>query len=167
MNLIARPTGLGVIEFLIELLENKKEVQKVIDEIDAARIKANERIAIVGKAQDVDRLHGKADAALRDANRALEEAKFEAEKVKKKAGLSAVAKQRKAQEVLQAAVDREAEVSARERTVTAREKELQKHMDATAKLNKEAAELKISADALMVKANEQLALFRGVASQIN
>ncbi len=170
MNQITNPAGLRVLESLVDFVNNKKEIEKVLTTIHAARDEANERIAVVGKIGDIDRLNGQAATLRQEAQSALGDAKREAESILRKAGVKAMGekeKQRQAAEILKAADAREKKLDARETSVTAREKELQEHMDQTAVSHKEATELKGVAEELIAKANEQLALFKSVASQLN
>lgn len=170
MNEIANPAGLRVLGSLIQFIENKGEIKKVLAEISAARDEANEKIRLVGKIKDIDALKRRAEGASRAAEDALSAAKAEAEDILRKAGAKATSekeKQRKAREVLKAQEARDTELEARERSVTAREQELQAHMDRTSTLQQEASELKTRADELIAKAEEQLALFQSVASQVN
>ncbi len=167
MHEIEMPAGLHLLGALVDVVENKATIKKVIDEVRSVITEANTKIAVVGKIKDIERLHGKADVALKDANTALLDATREAATIKSKATGSARAKQRKADKAMDEAEALEVDIKRREKSCDAREKELQKHMNASAKLQKEASELKASADELIEKANAQLAIFQGAASQIN
>ena len=170
MEQIANPAGLRVLESLIHLVENKKEIKKVLAEINEARDDANEKIAVVGKIRDIERIRNQAVSELHEASDTLAKAKREAETLLKKAGVKATSqkeKQRRAAEILSAQEARDQTLAARESSVTAREQELQAHMDQAKSLHAEATGLKATADELMTKANEQLAVFRQAAASIN
>ncbi|GAF92360.1 unnamed protein product, partial [marine sediment metagenome] len=95
MDLITNPAGLRVLDSLIQLITNKKEIEKVIAEIDAAREKANVRIAAVGKIDDIDKLNAEAAGELRLAVDTLADAKAEATKILRSAGVKATSHKQK------------------------------------------------------------------------
>jgi hypothetical protein len=170
MDLITNPAGLRVLDSLIRLITDKKEVAKVIAEIDEAREKANVRIAAVGKIGDIDRLNAEANKALYEAGIALAEAKAEAADILRKAGAKATShtqKQREAKKILERQESRDAALTAREQSVGAREVELQGAMDQAAELQLKATALQAGADELMEKANRQLEVFEQAIARLN
>ena len=170
MEQITNPAGLRVLGSLIQLVENKAEIKKVLAELNQARDEANKKIAVVGTIREIDSLKSEAETLLAEADNTLAQAKREAETLLKKAGVKATSqkeKQRRAAEILSAQEARDQTLAARESSVTAREQELQAHMDQAKSLHAEATGLKATADELMAKANEQLAVFRQAAASIN
>ena len=133
MNYIDNPAGLRVLTSLVDLINNSKEVEKVLDEINKARDEANKKIAVVGKIKDIVELRGKAAAALEEAEGALAKAKREADVILGQAGSTAAAegaRQKRADEIFAAAEDREKALDARASKLADGERELQGKMDA-------------------------------------
>jgi hypothetical protein len=169
MDLITNPAGLRVLDSLIRLITDKKEVAKVIAEIDEAREKANVRIAAVGKIGDIDRLVDAVAVNLQESIVTLADAKTEAAGILRKAGVKATSerqKQKEASNILERQESRDAALTAREQSVGAREVELQRAMDQAAELQLEATELKATADERMEEAQKQLKILERAIAQI-
>jgi len=169
MELISNPAGLRVLDSLIQLITNKAEIEKIIASINAARDEANAKIAVVGTIEDVEKLQDKAQKAVVEAVTTLAEAKAEANKLLGKAG-SKAAKQReelrRAREILKGQEERDAQLDARERNVSARENELQALLDQASTQHREATEMKELADAKMAEAESKLKAFREVVARM-
>ena len=132
MNQIQNPAGLRVLESLVGLINNADEVDKILASIRKARDEANEKIAVVGKIKDVDRLRGQAAEALEKATSTLSDAEAKADGILKKAGDAAVIaqeKQLRADGVTAAYEKKMAALESRETRVTAREEGLQTDLD--------------------------------------
>jgi len=169
MEQISNPAGLRVLDSLIQLITNKTEVKKILEEIESARQAANERIKIVGTIKQIEARDVESRAMLAEAESTLQSAKSEADKILGKAGTKAAAekaKQKKAREILQAQEDRDAQLDARERSVTAREQELQAQMDQAAVQHQEAVAMREQADVKMAEAESKLKAFQEVVARM-
>jgi chromosome segregation ATPase len=169
MQAIESPAGLRVLSSLIDLIDNKSAIKKVIAEIDDKIEEANAKIAVVGKISEIGKLRTQAQEAFSEAINTLDNAKSEAKsivgKAKGKAGKE-TARQKHADQILAAADAREEKLTGREQSIGAREVELQRLMDQNRAAQKEARALKASAEELIASAEAKLAAFENFASKL-
>lgn len=165
-GMIAEPAGLRVLSSLIDLINNKGEVEKIIKSINRARDEANTAIEVVGTIKQIDTLSLEALEDRAAAKEVLERAGIKANGIIAKADAEAVSMLEGSQNTLNALDTRHSALEDRARNVTAREDELQKMMGKAERLHKKAEKLQVDADALMAKANEQLVIFRNAAGRI-
>ena len=95
---------------LIELVTNPQKVKQHLQALEAYRNDINARIELVGKAEDIERLHGEAQELKRDAGIALERANDKAKEVLEEARAKAEKLEKDAAEGL---AKREAALDAR------------------------------------------------------
>lgn len=155
---------------LVELIRNAKEVEKVLAEIEAARVEANEKIAAVGKIEDIAVLQNSARSLYEAAQTDLDDAKREAKRILGKAGTEAAAekeRQKRADEILADADDREKRIRSREAFIKDREAELTDYVNQTKALEAEAAALKVQAEEKIAEADRTLERIKQFADQID
>jgi hypothetical protein len=144
MKQIANPAGLQVLGALVELIRNTDEVEKVLAEINQARDAANEKIAVVGSIEEIERCSEQAADSLHEAKDTLARAKREANMILGEAGAAAAGekeKRRRADALVEEYKTRLAELEAREAKVKARELEMQEDMDRARKIREDFSSL--------------------------
>ncbi len=170
MNEIQIPAGLRVLESIVDIVNNRSEIGKVIASIHKARDEANDAIKLVGTVKQIEKLRIKAEKDAGDASVVLLKANRKADVILGKAGEDAAnekARQARANSILQAEESRGTALDKREKLVGARETELQDYMDETKALRKEADTLMHQAGELNSKATEQMAMFKRFAATVN
>ena len=170
MRHIANPSGLESLSALVELIRNAKEVEKVLAEIEAARVEANEKIAAVGKIEEIEALQNSTRLLYEAAQTDLDDAKREAKRILGKAGTEAAAekeRQKRADEILADADDREKRIRSREAFIKDREAELTDYVNQTKALEAEAAALKVQAEEKIAEADRTLERIKQFADQID
>ena len=169
MRHIQNPAGLRALESLIQFITDKDSIAKVLRQIHDARDEANAKIAVVGKIDEIDALNAKASEALAEASIELTDAKTQAKRILGKAGKDAAAekaRQNRADSILAAQEARDRDLTTQETNVAARESELQVLMDQVRTQRTEVTELEAQAEALITKANEQLAAFERFSNSL-
>ena len=129
MRNMRTPTGLVYLRSVIDLLRDPKEIEKAMDEIDAAMDKVNEQIALAGGIDEIQRLRAEAAAALEAAEKTQADAEKQADVILGKAGNDAAnekARQDHADEIFRNSKAREAELNSRASEIAAGEKALDK-----------------------------------------
>ncbi len=168
---IQLPRGIGELEALIHLIENKDAVKKVIEEIQKATKVANDRIELVAKAKDIEKMQSATRTELTQAIKAKEKAEVESEALLYQTNLELATLRSEHEAAItkeKATIkDRQAAVAKREKEVVAREQSVQDTMNAAKTLNLEATALKETADLLIAKAEENLKLFKEVTDRVN
>jgi hypothetical protein len=144
MEQVANPAGLRVLEALVDLIKNAGAVDKILAEIRKARDDANERIAVVGNIEDIEKCSEQAADSLQEARDTLDSAQQKADVILKKAGDQADAeqeKQRRADAIVAAYEAKAAELESREAKVAAREQEVQEDLNQARKIREDFASL--------------------------
>jgi F0F1-type ATP synthase membrane subunit b/b' len=170
MKNIRLPSGFAEVAALVQLIEDKAEIKKVLDSIKKATDAANERIEMVGKVKDIENLNAKARKALNEASAKRAAAEAEAVSIVEAAQNTANKELDAARSAIESAQAGSRKVQQRlldrEKKVAAREAEVQKQMDAAAKLDREAQTLKAKATELQAKAEANMARFKEVMDRV-
>ncbi len=170
MEQIANPAGLRVLSSLIDLVNNKGEIGKVIAEVESKIDEANAKIAVVGTIKQIDAYSIAASEALSDARAKVQDAKDEAARILEAAGVKVASESEKRSQKaaeLSAHKARVAAVEQREANCKAREEEMQKTMDSAKGTLKKAKRIMGEAETLAAEAERQLAVFRDAAASLN
>ena len=170
MQHIANPSGLVALESLIHVIENKKKIQDVLDDINKARDEANERIAIVGKVEDIERLASQAITDLSEAAGVLSAAKREAASILTKAGVKSQTekeRQRVASEVLERQEARAADLARSEAGLVEREAVLLLRENEATLALREAKALSEHSAELIAEAEGKLKALREFAAKVD
>jgi len=92
--------GIKDLHTLLEVINNKAKYLKILDELESLRKDTNEKIELVGKAEEIENLHTQANILADEAKYNLSSANEEASKIVEDSKI-------KASEIIKSATDRE------------------------------------------------------------
>ena len=155
------------LDALLRILDSKSETKKLLAEIQAKIDELNERIALAGKARDIETLHIKAHSAFEEATADRAQAKEAAENAKTEAarvvadGVATVnAELHELNLTRKSLADERQGLEDWEVRLRAKGTELQKKLDVTAKAQEKAEAMMAQAEELMDMSRQNAALLQ-------